>query len=1251
MSSQGKPEKPSATKPVCVLGLDESGAARGIFKDERIHVAVVGFPGTGKTRFLLSLALQNVADGDGLLLMDPHGDLAKIFLSHIPRSRWDDVIYIDPLTAKNYGRVVKVNFLECPDPKDRDVVARSFMESLEKIYARYWGPRLDMILMNAVYTLLDAGNTNLSNLYRVIADEQFREQLLQEGSDEKVRSFWDSEFKRMPRDASSAALTKIYRIVQERIVAPVFDCAESNVDFREVMDKGKIVVVNLSEGAITSDVANFLGSLMLARIYLAGMSRENVPEHERKPFYVYVDEAYRFVCTTGDTIVPLPDGRLKRIDEIFNSQDSSVLCIDRDLKLSSGTIECKYKLEADCLRVIAENNWSIGLSRNTPLLVLRNGKPTWVSAKGLKIGDYVAIVSKLNNVVQPAKMNATSLYAAGQIAACGCKLKRSKSPHFDIMPCVGQEIRRIREKYGIPREDVGFIARQEQDLSNMRRENVEKVIGVFERRGVSSEDLANLRTLVDADVSWVKVKRVEDIGRQTVYDLSVPIHHNFIGNGFVVHNSDSIRDILQSLRKYRVYMTLASQYLGQYTEEIARSIPHLCDTIICFSAGEETARALEEFYRPSLTHQDLLRLPKHVFAASALIGGRRECQVLRSIDYGWGKQNVEELIKHSLENAGEIVDMSKYTGVPAVGELPHPTRDGLTEPLMWVVLLKLYRLYEEKRGAGSIPSIEHNDLLEALRQEFNVQPVEVQAALNALASKGYIKDDRKEWDHYGISVPVEPNFQPEPYPCKRCEKLTHRPFILNDGKAICKLCLENDLYYRKTALRDVVEPYLDPAVMHARRIVSRRVTRHYYSITPSALHRFFEQVPRGASGGRTEHAAAIGAIVRMLLRDYHFVYVDTGEEAPRRTENGKVEYERKRRPDIIAWPLTREKDKRINPRFWDNPHAFTVEVEIDPVKHQERVRQNLEKNREWGKPVVFATTTHEWANALKNLLTVRFNQQYSEDCTGFFGGLHDPTKVSVLYIEPETGAYSFLPREGYMATEPAEEAVEEGEEAKTEPAQAQHRETEAGEQVEGKPEEKAGGTVEAEKPEELSVTVKAEDVRHFYSVFSREPWHLYKRMSGDQLLLVAKAKTAGGYVTAILGPYSQHRERLKLFSDIEPPLEPTGEAAEPPKEPGEKPEPGAPQAQPLETTQPVSPEKPTEESPEEKLRRCVAEQWQIMLKKRGKRFALYAKKWNPAKKDNDYCYIGMLNENLQKLAESLGVKLKSRKSNSGDNAS
>ncbi|MEM3464193.1 MAG: type IV secretion system DNA-binding domain-containing protein, partial [Candidatus Bathyarchaeia archaeon] len=268
------------------------------YASDRGHVFIAGFPGFGKSTLMLFMALQHVGRGEGCMVLDAHGDLTRLFLTHIPRDRWDDVVYIDPTTAFDYGFVVQMNFLEYNSEGERDVVARSFMDCLMKFYGRFWGPRLDMILLNALYLLLDSGNARLGDLYRVIADEGFREHLLGRVRDERVKGFWLNEYKRMPKDASSGALTKIYRLVQERVAAPMFECERSSVDFRNLMDQRKIVVVNLSEGALTSDLVNFIGSLLIGKLYLAGMSREDTPEDQRVPFYVYIDESPRF-ATSG----------------------------------------------------------------------------------------------------------------------------------------------------------------------------------------------------------------------------------------------------------------------------------------------------------------------------------------------------------------------------------------------------------------------------------------------------------------------------------------------------------------------------------------------------------------------------------------------------------------------------------------------------------------------------------------------------------------------------------------------------------------------------------------------------------------------------------------------------------------------------------------------------------------------------------------------------------------------------------------
>jgi hypothetical protein len=988
-----QPVKPK--RPVCTLGNDENGKPRAVFKDERLHMAVVGFPGTGKSRFLLSLALQNVWDGEGCLVMDPHGDLAKIFLSQIPRERWDDVIYIDPTTAMNYGKVVKVNFLEYKDVKDRDVVARSFMESLEKIYTRFWGPRLDMILMNAIYLLLDAGNTVLSNLYRVIADEDFRETLLTRVEDSKVESFWRSEYKRMPRDASSSALTKIYRIVQERIVAPMFECEKSNIDFRSVMDERKIVVVNLSEGAITSDVANFLGSLLLARLYLAGMSRENTPEEKRVPYYIYVDEAPRFV-------------------------------------------------------------------------------------------------------------------------------------------------------------------------------------------------------------------------------------------------SESVKDILQSLRKYRVYMTLASQYLGQYTKEIAASIPSLCDTIICFAAGEDTAKTLEEFYSPSLNYKHLVHLPKYMFAASAMIGGRRECQALKSIDYGWGKNSVEEVVKHSLQKWGEEVDMSRYFGVPTVGELPHPDNMDLRSPIPWIIMLKLYRLYEDNMGSGmysvgTMPSIEHDDLVETMQRGFGISAVEVATAVNNLSIRALIHAKERSYDWEGVMAPVEAPWQPNPLPCEMCGELTFSPYIQRNGKALCKLCLEKALLQRTKLPEDFVSPFLDSKQIRFDMTVQRRTKRRFYSLTPLTMQRFFANVPRGRRGGGPEHSAVIGEMARSMWSEHSFCFVDVGEETPKKKPDGTTEYETKKLPDILVYPLAKTKDGKTDPRHWDNAHVFTIEVEIDPVKHQQRVINNLKKCRNWGKPVIFATTRPEWARGLVRVLQ-EHGEQVVVDCAGWRGGTRDPKNVSALYIDLESKTYTFVTNpETPLTTEEITSGI--------------------------KPLAQA-------KEVKTSLKAEAEDRRSALLAFN-EPWRLSVKWVNGEATLTASKLVGTKSVTVSIGPYEEFLEtveQLKLQVAFEQPPEEKKEKAEVKQAPVQK--------QPSKAEPEVSAVKPknisagvysemmacaTEEhklsapvetqateakgkSVEEKVLEYMKLEYTFRIGKRGDKIYLYASKRIKKKVDNRY--IGPLDEKTKEIIERLHLNVR-----------
>ena len=281
-----------------LLGYDLAGVEKLVELEDVMHVAVFGYPGTGKSTFLLNLIVQHIKRDEGFMVVDPHGDLANNVLTHIPQSSLDKLIYIDPLTASTHGRVVKFNLMKVYEELEKSVAARMFMDSLSKIYYEYWGPRLDRILLSALDVVLEQPKARLSDLYTVLVDDEARESYLSNVRNPLTLCFWRKEFKKLPPDAVAAALTKVYRLIQEKPIARLFDCYESTVDLREAIDGGYWVVVNLAEGRCSSDVAAFIGSMLLAHAYFASISRRST-----KPFYIYVDEAYKFATLSMQDIL------------------------------------------------------------------------------------------------------------------------------------------------------------------------------------------------------------------------------------------------------------------------------------------------------------------------------------------------------------------------------------------------------------------------------------------------------------------------------------------------------------------------------------------------------------------------------------------------------------------------------------------------------------------------------------------------------------------------------------------------------------------------------------------------------------------------------------------------------------------------------------------------------------------------------------------------------------------------------------
>ena len=626
---------------------------RGIYASDRIHSLVMGFPGCGKTRFLLSMIKQHIDNGEGFMVIDSHSDLTNLVLTHIPPEQWDRVIYINPWSAfqdQYDNRVVQINFLEYQDPRERDVVARMFMDTLEKIYERWWGPRLDMILLNALYLLMEKEHAKLPDLYKILADEEFREMLTAKCRDGNVRVFWEQQYDKMPKDASMAVLTKLYRIVQERILMPIFMAEKSCFNFRVAMDERKIIIVDLPEGVITSDMANFLGSLILSATYNAGMSRENTPEENRVPFYVYVDEAYRYT-------------------------------------------------------------------------------------------------------------------------------------------------------------------------------------------------------------------------------------------------TQSIPETLQSLRKFKVFMTLASQYLTQYRKDIQDAITQTCETIISFRVGKDTARVLEKFYPETYGYQTLMNLPRHLFFVSTPFCGNREYQVLETLDYKIGSSKPEEVILHSLKNYGQKVDVEELMGQVKNKSLQQEFLDWPVSPAEWTILLAV-RLF-----GGCVDE-------ETLRNHLLYDPSKPKAyALsevgfaNALKNLSFDNAKREAW----LSFKEE---------------------------TIRQLREEAYAYGRKELKA---------------KDVRTRVWR--LDLTDKKAKRLLDTTFRGEKAGGVKHIQTIMSQRKVYWLNGWIVRVDDGE-----TDESLADLYVT--PTLPASKVEGAKGF-IDQTKWDYSRSFAVEVECYPNRHWDRLESNYHRNKKMGFPTVF----------------------------------------------------------------------------------------------------------------------------------------------------------------------------------------------------------------------------------------------------------------------------------------------------------
>ncbi len=299
---------PRANRGASVLGRTEFGHVRNAFslaiQDRRRHLYVSGKTGMGKSTFLLQSFVNDVGDGYGAGVVDPHGDFAEHATTQIPSGRTNDVVLCD---SGDRTFPVAFNPLACHWPDQRPLVASGVLSAFKKLFGESWGPRMENILRNALLALLETPGTSLVHLVRLLQDDNYRRSVVGRLTDPAVRAFWLDEFAkwndRYRTEAVAPVLNKLGFFVSNPILRNILGQSESRVNLRSIMDSQKILIVNLSKGRIGSDASSLLGALFVSSLQLAAMSRADIPEEERKDFFLYVDEFQNFATDSFATIL------------------------------------------------------------------------------------------------------------------------------------------------------------------------------------------------------------------------------------------------------------------------------------------------------------------------------------------------------------------------------------------------------------------------------------------------------------------------------------------------------------------------------------------------------------------------------------------------------------------------------------------------------------------------------------------------------------------------------------------------------------------------------------------------------------------------------------------------------------------------------------------------------------------------------------------------------------------------------------
>lgn len=287
--------------------------------DRRYHMYVIGKTGTGKSTLLENMAIDDIREGRGIAVVDPHGDLINHIIEYIPEERIKDVVVFSP-ADKMFP--VAFNPLENVDPDLKNIIASGVVGIFKKIFGESWGPRLEYILRNTILALLDVPNSTLLGVTRLLVDKSFRDKVVTQITDPVIKDFFVNEFEqydpKFRTEAIAPIQNKVGQFLSSSTIRNIIGQPVSSINVDEIMNTGKIFLVNLSNGEIGEDASALLGSLMITKIQLTAMRRAAIPEEDRRDFYLYVDEFQNFA--TESFAVILSEARKYHLNLIMAHQ-------------------------------------------------------------------------------------------------------------------------------------------------------------------------------------------------------------------------------------------------------------------------------------------------------------------------------------------------------------------------------------------------------------------------------------------------------------------------------------------------------------------------------------------------------------------------------------------------------------------------------------------------------------------------------------------------------------------------------------------------------------------------------------------------------------------------------------------------------------------------------------------------------------------------------------------------------------------